>query len=347
MIKRATRDTPAAKTTVHDVARYAGVSTASVSRVLNEYEHVSADVVRRVQRAINDLGYAPNAAAKSLRTLKSSKLIVSVPDISNMFFSTIIRSAEEAAVSAGYAVLIGDVGFNGGTEDAYGRLLRRKEADGMIFLGHSLAPSLREVVARLGARAPIVNACEFSADLGVSSVHIDNTRAAGDVMNHLYGLGHSRIGVITGDLSSPISRDRLLGVRTAAQARSLETGLQIMTGDYSIESGARLSAVLLGRDPRPTAIFCFSDDMAMGTLHTARSAGIDCPAMLSVVGFDDVRFTPYTQPALTTVHQPMAEIGRLAVEVLLDIIQGRHDAICNIMLDHALVIRESTGPAPV
>ncbi|MBX9730875.1 MAG: LacI family transcriptional regulator, partial [Sphingomonas sp.] len=205
-------------TTVHDVARYAGVSTASVSRVINNYEHVSPTVLAKVLRAIEDLGYTPNSAAKSLRTLKSSKIIVSVPDIANIFFSNVIRSAEEAASVAGYAMLLGDVGFEGHSEEAYASLLKRREADGIIFLGHGIPQSLREMLGRMGPRAPIVNACDFSESLGLSGVHIDNLQAACDVMNYLYSLGHKRIGVITGSMDSPISRDRRRGAEISAQA---------------------------------------------------------------------------------------------------------------------------------
>lgn len=332
-------------TTVHDVARYAGVSTASVSRVLNNYEHVSPDVLAKVQRAIEQLGYTPNSTAKSLRTLKSSKIIVSVPDIANVFFSNIIRSAEEAASVAGYAMLLGDVGFEGSSEEAYASLLKRREADGIIFLGHGIPPSLREMLARMGARAPIVNACDFSENLGLSSVHIDNMRAAIDVMNYLYSLGHRRIGIITGSMDSPISKDRRRGSEISAQAHGHADSLHILTGDYTIDSGATLATELLALIPRPTAIFCFSDDMAIGALYAARLAGIDCPTELSVVGFDDVKYARFAQPALTTIRQPMHEIGRRAVELLIGIIEGRIDSLVNITLEHSLVVRETTGPA--
>lgn len=333
-------------TTVHDVARYAGVSTASVSRVLNNYQHVSPDVLAKVQRAIKDLGYIPNSAAKSLRTLKSSKIIVSVPDIANVFYSNIIRSAEEAASVGGYAMLLGDVGFEGHSEEAYASLLKQREADGIIFLGHGIPLSLREMHARLGPRAPIVNACDFSVNLGLSSVHIDNMAAACDAMNYLYSLGHRRIGIITGSMTSPISRDRRRGAEITAQAHGFGDSLHVLTGDYTIESGATLTAELLALQPRPTAIFCFSDDLAIGALYTARQAGIACPEELSIVGFDDVKYARFTQPALTTIRQPMQEIGRRAVELLIDIIEGRIDTLVNVTLPHELVIRDTTAAAP-
>jgi LacI family repressor for deo operon, udp, cdd, tsx, nupC, and nupG len=333
--------------TINDVAKLAGVSTATVSRVLNDYAHVSPAVLDKVMGAIDQLGYEPNQMAKNLRTLKTSRLIVTVPNIANAFFANIIRGVEEAALAAGYTVLLGDVGYTsvsgGNSEDAYAGLLRRKEADGMIFLGHTLPVSLNDLVAKKGASAPIVNGCEFSDSLSVSSVHIDNALAARQVMDHLYDLGHHRIGVITGDLRSPISRDRLQGVTASADQHGRSNDLTILTGDYSIECGAEMTKQLLTQANRPTAIFCFSDDMAFGALHAIRAAGLTCPTDMSVAGFDDVHLSRFSTPSLTTVRQPMHEIGRKTVELLLGIIDGGATERVNITLDHELVLRESTA----
>ena len=207
-------------TTIQDVARSAGVSTATVSRVFSAPDQVAEGTRARVREAVADLGYIPNLAAKTLRTLRTNKILVTVPDISNPFFSQVIRGVEEAATAAGYAVLLGDTRHDEAREEQYAQMLLRKEADGLIFLGHRLPDTLADMVATLGPRTPIVNGCEFSPGLAVSSAHIDNERAAAEAMAHLYDLGHRRVGVITGPLISPISRDRLAGVRrTAARAR--------------------------------------------------------------------------------------------------------------------------------
>ena len=329
--------------TIQDVAKFAGVSTATVSRVLNGYEHVSPAVLEKVAGAIEHLGYEPNQMAKSLRTLKTSRIVVTVPNIANSFFSNIIRGVEEAALAAGYTVLLGDVGADGSTEEAYASLLRRREADGMIFLGHTLAASLGEMIQKKGAAAPVVNGCEFSDDLGVSSVHIDNAAAARQVMDYLYGLGHRRVGIITGNMRSPISRDRLRGVHDSAQSHNLAPHLRVVTGDYSIESGAALAADLIAGPDRPTALFCFSDDMAFGAIHALRQAGLACPRDVSVVGFDDVNLSRFAAPSLTTVRQPMREIGRKTVQLLLDIIERGATERVNLTLPHELIIRESTA----
>lgn len=329
--------------TISDVASLAGVSTATVSRVLNGYTHVSPRVLEKVEQAIAQLGYEPNAMAKSLRTLKSNRIVVTVPDIANPFYSNIIRGVEETASAAGYAVLLGDVGSGAADEDAYAALLRRKEADGLIFLGQNLPGSLSGLVSRLGAAAPVVNGCEVSGTLSVSSVHIDNAAAARDVIEHLHGLGHRRIGIITGDMKSPTSRGRLRGVEETAKSRGME--LQVVNGDYSIESGIAGAQSLIGNAPRPTAIFAFSDDMAFGAMHALHTAGLDCPKDISVVGFDDIRLAKYALPGLTTVRQPMSEIGVKTVELLLDIMENGATDRVSLTLGHELVVRGSTAAA--
>lgn len=331
--------------TIQDVAREAGVSTATVSRVLSAPDRVAEPTRARVLEAVGRLGYEPNVAAQSLRTFRTGKILVTVPDISNPFFSQVIRGVEEAASAAGYAVLLGDTRHEEEREEQYAVMLRRREADGLIFLGHRLPPSLAEMVAARGAEAPIVNGCEFSPELGVSGAHIDNARAAGEAMEHLYGLGHRRIGVVTGPLASPLSRDRLAGVEVAAARRGLDD-LVVRQGDFSIGSGLAETLELLDVDPRPTAIFCFSDEMAMGAMGAIRRRGLACPHHVSVVGFDDIRYAQHLDPPLTTVSQPKEAIGHEVVRLLLDVLAQRADTVRHVTLAHRLVVRSSTGPPP-
>jgi LacI family repressor for deo operon, udp, cdd, tsx, nupC, and nupG len=330
--------------TIQDVARDAGVSTATVSRVFSAPELVLEGTRQKVMEAVNRLGYEPNFAAKSLRTLRTEKILVTVPDISNPFFSRVIRGVEEAAHAAGYSVLLGDTRHQEEREEQYATMLRRKEADGLIFLGHRLPDTLVDMVAAMGLRTPIVNGCEFAPDLGVASAHIDNSGAASEVMDHLYGLGHTRVGVITGPLASPLSADRLAGVRAAAERHGHAGALQVVTGDFTIESGLRQAGALLNKPRRPTAIFCFSDEMAMGALEAIRRRDLNCPRDVSLVGFDDIRFAEYLAPQLTTVSQPMDEIGHEVVRLLLDILSGRATTLQQVTLPHRLIVRSSTAP---
>ncbi|NQE61694.1 Transcriptional regulator, LacI family [Caulobacter sp. RHG1] len=305
---------------------------------------VSEDTRAAVTAAVESLGYAPNYAAKSLRTLRTDKIVVTVPDIANPFFSSVIRGVEEAAQAAGYAVLLGDTRHEAEREDLYAGMLARREADGLIFLGHRLPSTLVDLVAKKGGQAPVVNGCEFSPELGVSSAHIDNAKAAGEAMAYLYGLGHRRIGVVTGPLASPISRDRLEGAKATAAEHDACDLLAVAVGDFSIESGSREARALLASQDPPTAIFCFGDEMAMGALGAIRELGLSCPGDVSVVGFDDIRYSRFVTPALTTVSQPMEQIGREAVRLLLDVLSDKIQEPISVTLPHALIVRESTGP---
>jgi LacI family repressor for deo operon, udp, cdd, tsx, nupC, and nupG len=329
---------------IREVAKRAGVSTATVSRVLSRPDVVAPATRSRVLQVVERLSYAPNSVAKNLRTLKSRKLLVTVPDISNPFFSLVLRGIEDCAQQNGYAVLLGDTRDDEGREEGYAQMLRQKEADGLIFLGHRLPRIAASVVREMAPRcAPIVNGCEFSAELGVPSVHIDNPKAAFEAMEHLYELGHCRIGVVTGPLVSPLSRDRLEGSFAAARRRSLQDDIIVKQGDFSIESGMNAAERLLSLPEPPTAIFCFNDEMAMGAIEAARRHGLKLPSELSVVGFDDIRFAQCADPPLTTIAQPMREIGEGTVRLLLDILSGNPIPPISITLPHHLQIRSSTA----
>jgi LacI family repressor for deo operon, udp, cdd, tsx, nupC, and nupG len=329
---------------IYEVAKRAGVSTATVSRVLSRPSVVAPRTRRKVLQAVERLGYAPNSAAKNLRTLRSGKLLVTVPDISNPFFSLILQGIEEAAHRAGYAVLLGDTQHNKKREERYALMLKRKEADGLIFLGHRLPREAASLVRAASPRcAPVVNGCEFSPRLGVPSVHIDNAKAAYEALDHLYSLGHRRIGAITGPLVSPLSRDRLRGATSRAKAAGAIPDLVVLHGDFSIESGVAAAEQLLSKKNPPTAVFCFNDEMAMGVVETARQRGLRVPEDLSVVGFDDIRFARYMDPPLTTIAQPMREIGEGTVRLLLDILRGNAIAPVSVTLPHKLVIRATTA----
>src|SRR4029077_1239776 len=172
----------------------------------------------------------------------------------------ILQGIEDAALREGYAVLVGDTQHDEKREERYALMLKRKEADGLIFLGHRMPEEAASYIRAQAPRcAPVVNGCEFSPSLGVPSVHIDNAKAAYQAMDHLYGLGHRRIGIVTGPLVSPLSRDRLSGATARAKKQKAEREFIVMHGDFSIESGAAAAGRLLGRRERPTAIFCFND----------------------------------------------------------------------------------------
>ena len=330
-------------TTIIDVAAAAGVSTATVSRVLSHPERVSEQTRDHVLSVVQSMGYAPNVAARTLRTLRAAKILLTVPDISNPFFASVIRGAEEEARDAGYSIVVGDTSHDARVEDQYAEMLSRREVDGLIFLGHRLPGNLGTVIAQQGAAAPIVNGCEYSPDLGVPSVHIDNAAASREAIEYLIGLGHRDIGVITGPGISPISRDRLSGAMQAIQAHGARHRLHAVEGDYSARCAFEQTARLLGR--KVTAVFCFSDEMALGAISAVNQAGLSCPQDVSVVGFDDLPLASFFQPALTTIAQPKAMIGRRTVELLVGILRGAEPATAQITLPHELVVRGSSAKA--
>jgi LacI family repressor for deo operon, udp, cdd, tsx, nupC, and nupG len=330
---------------IYEVAKRAGVSPSTVSRVLSQPDVVSAKTRSRVLCAVDVLGYTPNATAKNLRTARTGKLLVTVPDISNPFFSLILQGIEEAAQREEYAVLFGDTQHDERREQRYALMLGRKEADGLIFLGHRLPEAAQARIHSAAPRcAPVVNGCEFNPRLGVPSVHIDNARAAADAMDLLHTLGHRRIGVVSGPLVSPLSRDRLRGASDVARACGGDD-LIVVGGDFTLESGAEAAARLLEMSKPPTAIFCFNDEMAMGVYMTAQREGIRIPADLSVVGFDDIRYAACMNPPLTTVAQPMREIGEGTVRLLMQILKDQAASPQPVTLPHILTVRSSTGPA--
>ncbi|MGX5731378.1 LacI family DNA-binding transcriptional regulator [Pseudoxanthomonas beigongshangi] len=328
--------------TIYDIAKHVGVSAGTVSRALSRPEKVLPATRKRIEQAAAALGYVPNTVARTLKTQRSSKILVTVPDIANPFFAQILQGAEEAAQAADYAVLLGDTQHQPDREERYAQMLPRNEADGLIVLGHRLPPTAQEIVRQLGANAPVVNGSEFDPALGIPSVHIDNAAAARTAMEHLYGLGHERIAVIGGPPDNPLHQQRLEGARIAARARGRLRQLTIVPGDFSVESGYAAAKQLLGQANRPTAAFCFSDQMALGMLAACRDMGIRVPEDFSIVGFDDLASSRYLNPPLTTISQPMREIGVRAVKLLLAIIEGV-DVPHQQTLEFSLMLRGSTA----
>ncbi|PZU28413.1 MAG: LacI family transcriptional regulator [Stenotrophomonas sp.] len=328
--------------TIYDIAKHVGVSAGTVSRALTRPDKVLPATRKRIEQAAAKLGYVPNSVARTLKTQRSGKILVTVPDIANPFFAQILQGAEDAAQAVGYAVLLGDTQHQAEREERYAQMLRRNEADGLIVLGHRLPPTARDIVKQQGSTAPVVNGCEFDPTLGIPSVHIDNAAAARVVMEHLYGLGHERIAVVGGPPDNPLHQQRLEGVRAAAKARGRLRQLSIVPGDFSLESGHAATMALLARSSMPTAIFCFSDQMALGALAACRDLGVAVPDALSIVGFDDLASSSFLSPPLTTIRQPMREIGARAVNLLLAII-GRVDVPLQQTLDFDLMVRGSTG----
>lgn len=326
-----------------DVARLAGVSTATISRTLVSPDKVRAETRERVMAAIERIGYAPNALARNLRQMRTSTVILLVRQIVNPFYLELFRGVESAARARGYNVLMSNVESSPERELAYFDMIRERRADGVILATGAL-PSRR---GRAPALPPMVVVSEYLPRSGLPTVRIDNVAAAAGAVDYLAGLGHRRIAHITGPLPEVLSRDRLKGYRRALRRAGIESDERLVErGDYSTRSGHAAGAALLRWRRRPTAIFAANDEMAMGAIKAAREAGLDVPGDLSVVGFDDINLAAAWDPSLTTVAQPCGEMGGRAMDRLADLLAGEACEDGDDVLETRLRVRDSTGPVP-
>ncbi len=334
--------------TIEDVARLAGVSTATVSRALHEPGKVSADAATRVHRAVRDIGYTLNIAAQTLRQRRSNALLVVVPNIGNTFYGEVLAGIEAAAHAAGQTILIADSAQDAVREAAYLAWLRNGRADGVFLMGRpevdwsSVAP-----VPETGL-APVVMISEPPVTPGTPWVSIDHAQGAQDITAHLIARGHRRIAHITGPDTTNLRLPRLNGYVAALATASLPSDPRhIIPGDFSADSGARAAETLLALHPRPTAVFCANDEMAMGLIGALARRGVRVPQDISVAGFDDIQFAACFVPAITTIRQPRRAMGHAAV-ALMHRLLGREGADLTApiqqILPHDLVIRDSVGP---
>lgn len=322
-----------------DVAKMANVSTATVSRVLCNTGTVKKETTERVREVMEQLNYQPNLLARQLRKMETKTILVVVPDITNSFFSKVLRGIESVATENGYQVLLGDAQNNIEHEKGLINILRQKKADGMILLTARMNQALIEEISR---EFPVVLACEYIEGALIPTVSIDNISSARKATSHLIELGHKRIGFISGPLNSVLGRDRLKGFRQAMDQCNLPVKpLYIQEGDFSYESGFNLIMKFLALDQPPTAVFTASDEMAIGAIKAIKSKGLSVPEDISIVGFDDVKMASILEPALTTIAQPAFEIGENAMELLMKLIN--HDALekNQFILEDKLIIRES------
>ena len=287
-------------------------------------------------QAVADLGYTPNAAAKNLRTLRSGKLLVTVPDISNPFFSLILQGIEDAALREGYAVLLGDTQHDEAREERYARMLKTQGGRRADLPrppppegGRGARPGERAAL-RAGRQRLRVQPAPRRAERAHRQRARPRTRRW--ATSTTSAIAASR--VMTGPLVSPLSRDRLRGAMARATHAGAKADFVVLNGDFSIDSGIAAGRAAVRDAGSPTAVFCFNDEMAMGVIETARRHGVRVPDDLSVVGFDDIRFARHIDPPLTTIAQPMREIGEGCVRLLLEILRGGAVAPVSVTLPH-------------
>ncbi|QYK05567.1 LacI family DNA-binding transcriptional regulator [Shewanella zhangzhouensis] len=331
-------------TNIKKVSELAGVSTATVSRTLKSPERVSEQTRAKVMQAVKQAGYRPNWMATSVKTGKSNAIVVLVPNLVNPFFMRIIEGIEQAAQEKGYCVLLGDTQGLEAREHEYASMVLTNRADGLIQLDHSFPFSDND--ADLAATVPMVSVCErIEGERKYPFIELDNHAAGRALAHHLIGFGHRHFGIIAGQRRSQIHHDRLTGIMSVLKGEGIDFKDDMLVGgSYSIETGVEGARELLSRNPRPSAIFCFNDDIAIGAMFEIKAQGLRIPDDISVTGFDNVKVSAYMDPPLTTIDQPAYEMGRNAVEVLVQQINRQPLKRSRVILPFHLLERGSTGP---
>ncbi len=301
-----------------DVARRAGVSVAVVSYVLNGGPRPVAEATRqRVQQVIDELGYRPNANARALKLARTRTLGLIVRDNANPFFAEFARHVEDESFTRHHALLLGDSSEDPRREAACVDSFLDRSVDGIMVIGLAAAASLRDVTAR---GTPVVVLDKMSEpDLQVATVYVDNHDGARVATEHLVGHGHRRIGCISGPLGIPAADDRIAGWQAGLSAAGLAHPRTLSArADFSRNGGYQAATRLITRRPHPTALFVGSDIQAAGALRALRDANLRVPEDVAIVAFDGTDGSSFTNPPLSVVQQPFAEMARTAVSLLLD-----------------------------
>ncbi|MGO2356022.1 MAG: LacI family DNA-binding transcriptional regulator [Marinomonas foliarum] len=332
--------------TVKDVAKLAGVSTATVSRALANPEVVSPTTRKKVEKAASEVGYSPNGLARSLRKSESKTIAVVLPNIDSTFFSDVVHGIEALAHKYGYKLLIGDAGNESSRLRSYFELFESKQVDGILSLSSDVPESM--IVNSAGeVKLPIVIAGEYFSDIPVPTVHIDNHYSAKKGVEYLIMMGHYKIACITGKRSNATYNARVNGHNEIMKKWKIPPmDNYILECDLSYIAGYNLGKQLLSLANKPSAIVCHSDEAAIGVLKIAREMNIPVPSELSVIGFDNLALSEYCVPELTTIHQPRQLIGETSMKLLLDILEGRKPNP-EMTLPTQLIVRESSCPPPV
>jgi LacI family transcriptional regulator, repressor for deo operon, udp, cdd, tsx, nupC, and nupG len=325
---------------IQQVAKQAGVSVATVSRVLNGQNTVSAKTKMKVEETIKKLNYEPSLLGRNLRTSESRLFLILIPTISNPFYLEIIKGIEQVAISQNYNILLCETDSNPEKENIYFDLVRKKMADGII----SMDPAVNvETLKKLAENYAIIQCSEYEEGTGIPYVTIDNEEASYRAVKHLIQIGHKKIALMNSDEKYLFARQRKMGYKRALEENgiTLKNEYIIPTQRLGFENGQQAMKKILNLQDRPTALFAVSDLLAIGALKEINAAGLHVPNDIAVVGFDKIDFSNMTNPTLTTIAQPMKRMGSVAARMLIEKIKG--EEVESIILDHELVIRESTS----
>lgn len=328
--------------TIKEVSQHAKVSPSTVSRVLNGTTPVSADARRRVLAAIEALDYTPNVFARSLATNRSGGIGVTTNDVGSPYYAVMIRGVEAALEEAGLHLMVSSGKARAGSERSAIEFLRQRRSDALIVQADALTDAELIELTR-EADVPVVIFGRRIPELDPLCVHLDNEAGGRIATEHLIAHGHRTIAHLAGPLGFPDARHRLQGYRHALERAGLPFDERLVVeGDFREEGGRAATHRLLERAPEVGAVFVANDQMAAGAMRAARDLGRDVPRDLSLVGFDDVLLARYLSPALTTVRQPLHEMGRAAAEIAVALLEHRKWEV-RTRFEPELIVRESVA----
>lgn len=327
--------------TIFDVAREANVSMATVSRVVNGNPNVKPSTRKKVLEAIERLGYRPNAVARGLASKKTTTVGVIIPDISNIFFAELARGIEDIATMYKYNIILSNSDQNKEKELHLLNTMLAKQVDGILFMGGNITEE--HVSEFQKSPVPIVLAATIEPNNAIPSVNIDYEQAAFEAVAYLLEKGNKRVTYVTGPTNDPINQKKLAGYRRALETHGLTYEEElVIEGDNSYDSGIEAYEKIAELAEKPTAVFAGTDEMALGVIHSAQDHGVRIPDQLEVIGFDNTRLATMVRPRLTTVMQPMYDIGAVAMRLLTKYMNKENVENHIVVLPHRIEYREST-----
>lgn len=325
---------------IKDVAKEAGVSIATVSRVLNDVDVVNEETKKKVVEAIKKLGYRPNIVARSLKTQRTRTVGIIIPDISSQFYPEIVRGAEDVSNIYDYNIMLCNTDLDPEKEMEYLRVLKEKMVDGVLYMSNSLEPNILELIKEL--QLPMVLVETTSTEGDIPSVTINNEKAAHEGVNYLIHKGNKRVAYIgTHEDAVNASALRYTGYKKAIKENNLELNEKIIYfGGLKAQDGYEGMNKILDQE-KIDSVFCASDEVAMGAINALRDRGISVPEDVDVIGFDNIYSSAIFYPKITTIAQPMYDMGSVGMRMLIKIINKQELETKNYILDHSLIKRDS------
>ncbi|WP_029059564.1 LacI family DNA-binding transcriptional regulator [Stappia stellulata] len=329
--------------TLEDVARAAGVSTATVSRTLNSPDQVSEGTRSRVMATVRALRYSPNFGARALAAKRTNTYGAVIPTMENAIFARGLEAFQKVLVANGATMLVASSSYDPAIEEDQIRTMVARGADGILLIGTQRDPEIYDFLKE--RHIPVVIAWTGTGVTALSCVGFDNEDAAGKLAAKAIGLGHRRIAFISAyTRNNDRARDRVAGVRHALATAGLDPcDMPLLETKYSIQCGRDAFVELMHARPRPTLVMCGNDVLAAGAVRAAHELGLDVPADVSITGFDDIELATVISPALTTVHVPHRKMGGLAAEALLAQVRD-NSAPKQTTLETHIVVRQSLAP---